>query len=57
MGANNPFVYFLIVAGPQLIPDCRAGAQITFRVGGEEIEQPSTNGLEPEPHEVGLSLS
>ena len=57
MGANNPFVFFLSVAGPELVPECLAMAAITFRVDGDEIDQTATNDLGPEPHDLDLSIS
>ncbi len=57
MGATNPFEYFLIVAGPDAKAGCLEGAEITFLIDGEEVSQTASNDLEPDPHELDLSIS
>ena len=44
---SEPFRGFVIsVVGPESIPECLAGAEITFRVDGHETEQSKRNSPE-----------
>jgi hypothetical protein len=46
--------YILHVVGPDAIPGCRVGAQITFRVDGAPVRETVANGGTP-PRQFDLT--
>jgi hypothetical protein len=48
----------LTVAGPELIPACKEGAQLTFRLDGKPAKQTAVNDLKSgsDGHELDLIL-
>lgn len=44
-GDENEGFYTLIVSGPESVPSCTAGAQLSFRLDGREATQTAVNNL------------
>ena len=48
--------YYVIVQGPDGIPECASDEEVTFRIDGEPAEQTAVNDLQEESHELDLTL-
>jgi hypothetical protein len=56
MGSDDPTTYVLMVAGPESVPDCEEGADLSFHVDGQSVEQTAANDLAGGQHLLDLVL-
>ena len=56
MGVAGPETYEVRVVGPQSVPGCEEGGEISFRVDGEAVGETGVNDFAEEPHALELTL-
>jgi len=56
MASDDPTTYVIAVAGPESAPSCDDGADISFRVNGEQAEQTGANDFAEGMHLLDLTL-
>jgi pimeloyl-ACP methyl ester carboxylesterase len=56
MGPGDPTTYVMGVAGPESVEGCDAGADVSFRVNGQPVEQTATSDLAEGQHLVDLTV-
>jgi pimeloyl-ACP methyl ester carboxylesterase len=57
MPSGDPETYVMMIAGPESVPGCNAGASISFRVDGQPTAENATNDLAGDQHLLDLTLS
>lgn len=56
MGFAGPETYAVRVVGPESVPGCEEGVEVSFRVDGETAEQTGVNDFAEDGHELDLTL-